>query len=98
MMQNSSSFYGTTLISYVTRNAGEKSYRLFFFIPRLLQGFHHFGRCFAGRGMNPGFDAQVNRHQAAEPEAAVDVTRHHVAGPVRAEVDARRADQDDERG
>jgi len=48
--------------------------------------------------VNPGFDAQVERHHAAEPEAAVDVARHNVAGPVRAQVDARGADEQNQRG
>jgi len=48
--------------------------------------------------MNPGFYAKIEGHQASEPQATVDVACHHIAGPVRAKVDPRRANQDDERG
>ena len=46
--------------------------------------------------MEPGFYAQVKGHDPSEPEAAIDVSSHHIAWPVCAKVDARGADNADQ--
>ena len=67
------------------------------FISWLLQGLHHIWRLPLW-WVYPRLDAQIDGHQTRKPQPPVDVARHHIAGPVRSQVDARGANAGDQEG